>query len=106
MKKEAVIMLSVEKKKEIITKATKLAEEIAENIPENEFDEFICIIQTMQKYLKIYNEIDDFGVIKKWKKELQQEIEKVKDEVNKLSNNTEKFDFIGYLYRELYYQRE
>lgn len=98
-------MLSVEKKKEIITKATKLAEEIAENIPENEFDEFICIIQTMQKYLKIYNEIDDFGVIKKWKKELQQEIEKVKDEVNKLSNNTEKFDFIGYLYRELYYQR-
>jgi len=99
-------MLSVEKKKEIITKATKLAEEIAENIPENEFDEFICIIQTMQKYLKIYNEIDDFGVIKKWKKELQQEIEKVKDEVNKLSDNTEKFDFIGYLYRELYYQRE
>lgn len=98
-------MLSVEKKKEIITKATKLAEEIAENIPENEFDEFICIIQTMQNYLKIFEEIDDFGVIKKWKKELQQEIEKVKDEVNKLSNNTEKFDFIGYLYRELYYQR-
>ena len=95
-------MLSVEKKKEIITKATKLAEEIAKNIPENEFDEFIGIIQNMQKYLKIYNEIDDFGVIKK---ELQQEIEKVKDEVNKLSNNTEKFDFIGYLYRELYYQR-
>jgi len=31
-------MLSVEKKKEIITKTTKLAEEIAENIPENEFD--------------------------------------------------------------------
>lgn len=98
-------MLSVEKKKEIITKATKLAEEIAENIPENEFDEFICIIQTMQKYLKIYNEIDDFGVIKKWKKELQQEIEKVKDEVNKLSDNKEKFDFIGYVYRELYYQK-
>lgn len=98
-------MLSVEKKKEIITKATKLAEEIVENIPENEFDEFICIMQTMQNYLKIFEEIDDFGVIKKWKKELQQEIEKVKDEVNKLSNNTEKFDFIGYLYRELYYQR-
>lgn len=98
-------MLSVEKKKEIITKATKLAEEIAKNIPENEFDEFICIMQTMQNYLKIFEEIDDFGVIKKWKKELQQEIEKVKDEVNKLSNNTEKFDFIGYLYRELYYQR-
>jgi L-cystine uptake protein TcyP (sodium:dicarboxylate symporter family) len=98
-------MLSVEKKKEIITKATKLAEEIVENIPENEFDEFICIMQTMQNYLKIFEEIDDFGVIKKWKKELQQEIEKVKDEVNKLSNNTEKFDFIGYVYRELYYQR-